>query len=182
MTWSTWPTSYGYWVEAFSVDPLTYFRPGQDNARSLGTSSNRWSVVYAATGSINTSDINVKEQISPLEDAEKRVAVAVKGMIKKYKFKDAVQAKGENARIHVGVIAQEVAAAFQTEGLDPTRYALFCEDTWWEREFFEQIDENDETAKTLKREYFKEETEGCTKHIRLGIRYDELFAFLISAL
>jgi hypothetical protein len=182
MTWQTWPTSYGYWVEAFSVDPLTYFRPGQDNARSLGTSSNRWSVVYAATGSINTSDINVKEQIAPLDDAEKRVATAIKGLIKKFKFKDAVQEKGKNARIHVGVIAQEVSAAFIAEGLDPTRYALFCEDTWWQKESFEQVDENDETSKSLKVEYFKEETEGCTEHTRLGIRYDELFAFLIATL
>jgi hypothetical protein len=182
MTWSTWPTSYGYWIEAFSVDPLTYFKPGQDNARSLGTSSSRWSVVYAATGSINTSDVNVKEQIASLDEAEKRVATAIKGLIKKFKFKDAVQEKGENARIHVGVIAQEVSAAFIAEGLDPTRYALFCEDTWWEKESFHLADENDETSKSLKVEYFKEETEGCTAHTRLGIRYDELFAFLISAM
>jgi hypothetical protein len=40
------------------------------------------------------------------------VAVSLKGLIKKFRFKESVQAKGDAARIHDGVIAQEVAAAF----------------------------------------------------------------------
>jgi hypothetical protein len=35
-------------------------RPGSDNAYSLGEPSRRWSVVYAATGTINTSDERAK--------------------------------------------------------------------------------------------------------------------------
>ena len=37
-----------------------------DNTATLGTSLARWSVVYAATGTINTSDENVKFDIAPL--------------------------------------------------------------------------------------------------------------------
>ena len=54
---------------------------------------------------------------------------------KVFQFKDAVEKKGGDARIHVGVIAQEVKAAFESEGLDASRYGLFCHDTWedeWE--------------------------------------------------
>ena len=41
------------------------FRPGADNAYSLGEPSFRWSVVYAATGTINTSDVRAKLDFAP---------------------------------------------------------------------------------------------------------------------
>jgi hypothetical protein len=108
--------------------------PGdEDNLNTLGNATYRWSVVYAGTGTINTSDVNEKEQIADLDAAELRVATAIKNGIKKFKWKDAVAKKGDAARIHVGVIAQEIEAAFVAEGLDPERYGLFCKDVWWER-------------------------------------------------
>jgi hypothetical protein len=123
-----------------------------DNSISLGLGGYRWSVVYAATGTINTSDANQKQDVSGLSQAELQVASAVKQLVKKFRFKDSVDAKGDNARIHVGVIAQEVEQAFADADLDPRRYGMFCED----------------------------ELEDGSK--RLGIRYDELLAFVIAAL
>jgi hypothetical protein len=135
-----------------------HFYPDTDNTRSLGRASERWSVVYAGTGTINTSDERAKQDIAELDAAEKRVAVALKGLVKKFRFKDAVQAKGDdNARIHVGVIAQEVIAAFALEGLDATDYGLLCHDQW--------DAEDDRPAGD-----------------RYGIRYEELLAFIIAAL
>jgi len=124
--------------------------PVHDNKTSNGTGSMRWSVVYAGTGTINTSDRNAKEEIEDLSEAELRVATAIKGLVKKFKFKGRV-------RKHVGVIAQDVQDAFTAEGLDASEYGLFCSDTWTD----------EETG--------KEET-------RLGIRYEELLAFVIAAL
>lgn len=46
--------------------------------------------VYATTGTINTSDEHAKQDIAALSDAEKQVAIALKGLIKKFRFKDAV--------------------------------------------------------------------------------------------
>jgi hypothetical protein len=123
-----------------------------DNSQNIGSASIRWATVYAATGTINTSDENLKQDIEALNAAENAAAITVKSLIKKFRFKDAVIKKGDDARIHVGVIAQEVEQAFVDAGLDPRRYALFCED----------------------------ELEDGTK--RLGIRYDELLAFVIAAL
>jgi hypothetical protein len=128
------------------------FAPSGDNTVSNGTASFRWSVVYAATGTINTSDANQKQNVAELDEAEKRVAVRLKGLIKKFKFKNAVAEKGVNARIHVGVIAQDVKAAFEAEGLDANQYGMFCSD----------ILEDGSTS--------------------LGVRYDELFAFIIGGL
>jgi hypothetical protein len=39
-----------------------------------------------------------------------------------------VQEKGDDARIHTGLIAQRVAEALESEGLDPWRYAFMCRD------------------------------------------------------
>jgi putative component of toxin-antitoxin plasmid stabilization module len=123
-----------------------------DNAVSLGIGSNRWSVVYAGTGTINTSDANQKQDLEALSQSELQVASAIKQLIKKFRFKDAVEAKGDEARIHIGVIAQEIEQAFIDADLNPRSYGMFCEDT----------------------------LEDGTK--RLGIRYDELLAFVIAAL
>jgi len=142
-------------------------RPQVDGATNLGTSSQRWATVYATTGTINTSDANEKQQVEDLSDAENTVASALKGMIKKFKFNDAVEAKGAGARIHVGIIAQDVQQAFVDAGLNPNDYGVFCSDTWW-------VD----SEGTI----YDEAEEGRTEKTRLGVRYEELFAFIISAL
>jgi hypothetical protein len=144
-----------------------------DNTVTLGFPSFRWTVVYATTGTINTSDANTKQDIAALDDAEKRVAIAIKSLIKKYRFKDAVAKKGDAARIHVGVVAQEVQAAFVAEGLDPARYALFCSDTWYE------VDGKPASEASTP---FTQNTPNAIEVTRLGIRYDELLAFVIAAL
>lgn len=142
---------------------LGVLKPSTDNTVSIGTAANRWSVVYAGTGTINTSDAREKQDIADLDASEKRVAVALKGLVKKFRFKDAVQAKGDAARIHVGVIAQEVIAAFEAEGLDANHYAIICYDEWGA-----ELDEDGNEVKPAGNRY--------------GVRYDELLAFIISAL
>ncbi len=74
--------------------------------------------VFAKAGSINTSDRNEKQDIEELSDAEKRVAVAAKGLLRKYRWKSAVAEKGDDARIHFGIIAQDLQDAFSAEGLN----------------------------------------------------------------
>lgn len=148
-------------------------QPATDNYYDLGNSSYRFKTVYAATGTINTSDANLKQDIADLDAAEARVAMAIKGLVKKFRFKDAVAKKGDAARIHVGVVAQEVADAFEAEGLDPNRYAMFCSDTWYEVDGVPFSDmKNPYTA----------DTPNAVAVTRLGIRYDELLAFVISAI
>lgn len=156
-------------IERLRIQSNGVVRPGTDNLQPIGAASYRWSVVYAGTGTINTSDEREKQQIADLDDAERRVAVAIKGLVKKYKYNDAVALKGDDARIHVGVIAQEVIAAFAAEGLDATRYALLCHDTWEAEE-----EETDDEGNVINPAHDAGE--------RYGIRYDELLAFMIAAL
>lgn len=130
--------------------------PFTDNTQSMGIATNRWSVIYAGTGTINTSDATQKQDVADLTVAEQAVAKSIKGLIKTFRFKDAVVRKGNDARTHVGVMAQDVAAAFAEQGLDANKYGMFCADTY--------IDE-DGVEQTV-----------------YGVRYEELLAFVISAL
>ena len=146
------------------------FVPYSDGLPSLGGSGNRWSAVYAINGTIQTSDATEKTEIATLDAAELRVATRIKGLIKKFKFKDAVAKKGEaGARIHVGVIAQEVGDAFTAEGLDPHAYGVFCFDTWEAEDAKYDKDGN---------EIIPAKAAGS----RYGVRYDELFAFIVAVL
>ena len=142
-----------------------------DDGVNLGHPSVRWDVVYAGSASINTSDQNDKQDIEALTDTEMKVAKRISVLFKKFKFKNSVSKSGSNARTHIGVIAQEVESAFTAEGLDASKYAFWCKDTWWEKEItFDSI----KSYKDIK----KEETDGYTKRVRHGIRYAELLAFL----
>ena len=132
--------------------PLNNTGTLDDNVQKIGASGHRFAEVHAGNGTIQTSDQNLKQDIEILSDAELSVAASIKGLIKKFRMKDAVELKGDDARIHVGVIAQDVEQAFVAAGLNPRRYSLFCED----------------------------ELEDGSK--RFGIRYEQLLAFVISAL
>jgi len=178
----------------------------RDNAIDLGRSGDRFQTLYATTDSINTSDKNEKQDIEELTDAEKRVAIVAKGLLRKYRWKDAVAKKGDKARIHFGIMAQDLQDAFTAESLDASRYGMFCSDTWWEKEItvdaveakdavYEEVTDSDGNktnnlvshAVEAKDAYTyidtkQEATEGYTEKTRLGVRYNELLAFIISAI
>jgi hypothetical protein len=158
-------------IAAFLGSSVPSFYPETDDAIQLGAASNRWTTVYATTGTINTSDANDKQQIRDLNEIEKAVAIQLKGMVRSFKFNDAVEAKGDNARIHIGLIAQEVEQAFIDGGLNPEHYGIFCRDVWYMQ--------GKEQARPLKDGSYPSD---AIRHERLGIRYEELFAFVISTL
>jgi hypothetical protein len=113
---------------AQTVTDSNVFRPAADNTKTLGNASFRWSVVYAGTGTINTSDERAKDEVQDIEAAVLRAWGKV-GYVQ-FKFKDAVATKGDGARWHVGLIAQRVKAAFESEGLDAFAYGILCYDQW----------------------------------------------------
>jgi hypothetical protein len=153
---TTSPTNY------LVVEAAGPTRPGTDNNKTLGTASYRWSEIYAGNGTINTSDARDKQQIRMLDEAEKAVALRCKTLMRAFKFNDAVERKGDsNARIHFGVIAQELADAFRSEGLDPNQYSMFCYDQWGD---------------------VQEDGTLLVMGDRYGVRYEQLLAFIISVI
>jgi hypothetical protein len=119
-------------VTLMTLDNTGNMTPGSDNTQRLGGASNRWSVVYAGTGSINTSDAREKTPVLPLTDIEIAAAKALASEIGTYQWLAAVQAKGADARTHVGVTVQRVIEVMSASGLDPMKYGFVCYDQWVE--------------------------------------------------
>ena len=147
----------GIAVDSTVVYPTYSDGSAADNAQDLGGTGKRWKDIYATNGTIQTSDRNEKQDIAELSDAEQRVAVAAKGLLRKFRWRDAVEEKGDEARIHFGIIAQDLQDAFTAEGLDAGDYAMFINSTWTDEETGEE-------------------------RSRMGVRYSELLAFIISAI
>jgi hypothetical protein len=140
-----------------SFRPATDTGANQDNIIDLGLLASRFDDIYATNGTIQTSDANEKQDIEALSEAETRVAVAAKALLRKFRWKSAVEEKGDDARIHFGIVAQDLKAAFEAEGLDAGRYAMFIHSTWADEETGEE-------------------------RSRMGVRYSELLAFIIAAI
>lgn len=106
----------------------TFFMPMIDNTMSIGLASNRPSVIYAVAGAINTCDGREKTAPLPIDD----MVLDAWGDVQLITFQwlESIRAKGDAAREHFGVIAQQVRDAFIAHGLDGTRYGLLCYDEW----------------------------------------------------
>lgn len=141
-------------TETVSYSSTTILRPNADNTIPLCLASNRASTVYLGSAPIVSSDRNLKTEERPLSEKEKAVAKRLNFCM--YKFKADVAAKGDKARLHCGIIAQDVIAAFEAEELDAFAYGICCYNSWYSRD-------------------------GELKEL-YQIRYEELYAFCIAVL
>lgn len=149
------------------------FSPGGDDTIILGSGSFRWSTIFSATGSINTSDEREKHWRGELSEAELRAAKRIIGELGVYQWNDAVTEKGEDgARLHFGVRAQRAFAIMEDEGLDWSRYAWCCYDQW-EESTEAVLDENGEPTDEVR--VVREAGD------RYGVRPDQLAFWLIAA-
>lgn len=197
-----------FWSVGYAMD-ASVFRPTTDTARNLGNASYRFNTVFASTGTINTSDVTHKTFLD-IEEAEKKAATEIKGMMRKFQFNDAVSQKGaDNARYHFGVGAQHVRDVLVKHGLDPDMYAFLCYDKWEDEyeDVYEDVEVDREVAGKVDEPVFidgkqvgersvditytvKVTEQHLTGEKRLvrkagelyGIRYDELICFIISAM
>ncbi len=161
-----------------------------DNTWDFGHPTVRWDDIYATNSTIQTSDENEKQNIASLTSAEITAATAISKLFKTFKWKDKVASKGNDARTHTGVIAQQVQTAMSDAGLDAGNYAFFISSTWWEKDVeVAAVEANEEKLIKAQDAYTRtdiydtkdEAPEEATEHTRLGIRYPELLAFVGAA-
>ena len=158
-----------------------------DDAYDLGNSAVRWDDIRATNGTIQTSDQNEKQDIASLTTKELNVAKKISTLFKTFKWKSKVAKKGDDARTHTGMIAQEIQTAFSDEGLDVSKYAFWCSDTWWEKEVkVDAVKADKEKGIEAQDAYThmiieKEKTDGYTERTRLSLRYPELLSFIGAA-
>ena len=136
----------------------------RDNAIDMGYSSVRFDDIYATNGTIQTSDKNLKEDIASLTSAEMKVGARLSKLFKTFRWKNKVTEKGDKARTHSGIIAQDVSDAFTAEGLDATKYGLYGSNTW-------DVDKDGQDTVIAHTSKVGEKT-------RLSIRYPELLCFV----
>lgn len=164
--------------------------PATDNALPLGEANKRWSTAHLGTAPIVTSDRDAKMDILPIDDAVLD-AWATLGYMQ-YRLKDAVAAKGEAARTHAGLIAQDIREAFESAGLNPFKYGVLCYDEW-EQELLEHpaeyewitvpavLDDEGNEVEPERQEQGELIKEAWTEVVReaghrYSVRYEEAFA------
>ena len=122
------------------------FYPSSDDSISCGKSGNRWTSVWATDGSINTSDINDKENIVTLDSnlgldfINELNPVSFKWKNKTvYEYTGTEDASGNSlpdietpvdktyTRKHTGLIAQEVATALSTLNVETSGFAGYID-------------------------------------------------------
>lgn len=169
--------------------------PGADNSVALGTTAFRFTQLSAATATINTSDGTLKDWRGGLDEVEMRIAKKLSKLIGIYRWKDAIEKKGDEARLHAGVIVQDAMKIFEDEGRDPFAYGLICRDEWddyteavTELREVAILDEDgnpkiDETGQPVTE--MQEVDTGVVRIVKeaghlYGLRYDELWAFVAA--
>ena len=167
-------------IEFFTDQLLVggHFAPTHDGTSYCGMSARRWKEIYAVTGSIITSDIREKQMISDIPESVFRAWGRVD--FRQFLFNDAVEKKGTSARLHVGIVAQQVKEAFEAEGLDATRYGILCYDEWSDEwESVEVIDNpvlDEDGNEVVPAQTHIERVQIQTAGNRYGIRYEEALA------
>lgn len=114
-----------------TVDGAGNLLPGADNAQNIGSGSLRPATIYAASGTINTSDAREKTPVRSLNENELAAARELAREPGVYQFLASVAEKGEDgARLHIGMTVQRAIEIMESHGLDPLRYGFICHDVW----------------------------------------------------
>lgn len=123
--------------EKMRITSAGVVQPGADNAATLGSASKRWSEVFAANGTINTSDAREKTAVRSLTIPEIEAAKLLSKEIGIYQWLSSIDVKdADNARQHIGFTVQRAIEIMTSQGLDPMAYGFICYDSW-EDEFTE---------------------------------------------
>jgi hypothetical protein len=189
---SSAPVGFGtiYPLSGCAIDIVGHIFPHSDNSYNLGSASYRFGTVYAATGTINTSGAATKTGARALNAAEIAVAKTLATNVRVFRYIDAVAKKGtDKARWHVGMIYEDVVAAFEAQGLDPMRYGIVCADPAFKTVTTPVNDANGKAvidpdtgrSATEEKSVPDLDANGAQKQI-LGLRYQELAQFVLAGL
>lgn len=163
---TTYPQIYGngtYLIfgygnsQSIQLDNSKRFMPTADNSYTLGYSGYRWKQIYAAAGSISTSDRNAKKDITELDNQSYDFVMGLKPS--KYRF-----IENESNRIHYGLIAQDVEELLGNLGIATSDFAGFVKSPKV------QVDESTRKETVIDGEY------------EYGLRYEEFIAPIIKVL
>jgi len=162
--------SMGHWSGTVFTPRLSMDTNGNwishvDGVVGLGKASNVYVDVWANDTTINPSDERLKQQIGPITDAVLDAWATVNYC--QYKWNAAVEKKDiDGARLHFGLIAQRIQAAFEAAGLNPFGYGILGFDEWGDE--FDVWDDVYETipAQPAQMALYAEDEEGNKVEVR----------------
>lgn len=103
--------------------------PRTTNAYTIGSASLTYSNGYFQNAPTVVSDERAKSQIAPIPDEV--LDAWAKVLYSQWKLNSAIAEKGEEeARLHVGIVAQHIRDTFADNGLDATKYGILIHDSW----------------------------------------------------
>lgn len=141
------------------------FKPTTTGTVMCGEAGASWAGGSTVVAFTVTSDRRTKQDETELSQAEHQVALALKGLIRKFRRKQ----DGDTGRWHVGVVAQDVCAAFTDQGLNWRDYEIVKHTEWSANE-----EVRDDKGRIV--------TEAREAGDLFGVNYEELLAFVISAM
>lgn len=117
-------------LEGYSAIQYTFNADNYSPSKTsdLGSATFQWKDLYLQNSPTVSSDRRLKQDFSAVPEAVFKAWEKVNFC--QYKFKEAVEKKGDEARLHVGLVAQEILEAFEAQGLDATKYGIVCHDSW----------------------------------------------------
>ena len=118
---------------AATINVRGHVLPSTTNLYDLGSASNVFRNIYSQNAVTVVSDRRLKDFIETIPDE----VLDVWGTVgfSQWKLKSAIEAKGaDEARVHFGIVAQDIKEAFELAGLDATKYGILIYDSWGDQE------------------------------------------------
>lgn len=114
-----------------------------------------------------TSDQRLKQQISNIDD--KLLDAWEDVELSQFKYNDAVNEKGNQARLHTGYVVQQIDTACKSHNVDISEYGLYCHEEYPEETEEVEVTQDDGTIKK-ETKVIREASE------HYSLRYTEIYA------
>ena len=161
----------GAWISVCGsthIDPgLVFLAPNDGNINQLMCLYPSGTWTWSGTAVQLVSDQRYKQQITEIDD--KLLDAWEDVTLVQFKYNDAVDEKGDKARLHTGYVVQQIDNACKEHGVDVSQYGLYCHEEYPEET--EEVEvENEDGTKTKERKVIREASE------HYSLRYTEVYA------
>lgn len=160
----------------WSLSPDTGTGNGQN--LYLGSPSFKYHTIFAANGTINTSDRNMKENIQYLTDDDKYLQLFMKLLPCSFTYKNTNE-NDSHDRTHIGFIAQDVEQAMEELNLTSLDFAGFCKDQKTVSRIIKETVIDEATGEKTEIEKMTEEK--IKGEYIYSLRYQEFIALITKA-
>ena len=139
--------------------------PGYGNRNMNLYPSGTWT--WAGQAVQLVSDQRLKQQIDRIDD--KLLDAWEDVNLVQFKYNDAVEQKGNTARLHTGYVVQQIDSACKSHNVDISQYGLYCHEEYPEETEEVEVEQKDGT-KTKETKAIREASE------HYSLRYTEVYA------